>query len=84
MTSSSSWRGTRLEIDKQLLQNYLSDFKRSISNAKANFLEKKFTEYGEHASLIKIVDSFLEKKSGLRLPKHKSLTMLLEDSANSS
>jgi hypothetical protein len=73
------WRRTRLEIDKQLLQNYLSELKRGISNAKANFLEKKITESGEHASLIKIVDSFLEKKSGLVLPKHKSLPVLLED-----
>ena len=73
------WRRTRLEIDKQLLQKYLCDLKQGISTAKANFLENKITECGEHSSLIKIVDSFLEKKSGLPLPKHKSLPLLLED-----
>jgi hypothetical protein len=73
------WRRTRLEIDKQLLQKYLCDLKRSISNAKTNFLESKITECGEHSSLVKIVDSFLDKKSGLPLPKHKSLPLLLED-----
>ena len=57
----------------------MCDLKQGISTAKANFLENKITECGEHSSLIKIVDSFLEKKSGLPLPNDKSLPLLLED-----
>ena len=72
------WRRTRLEVDKQLLQSYLSDLKRAISKAKTKFLEQKITECGEHASLIRIVDSFLEKKSRSLLPKDESLPVLLE------
>ncbi len=49
-----------------------------LDREKAQFLNKEISEASSKKSLFKIVDSFLIKKPGLKLPRHSYLPELVE------
>ena len=73
------WRLRGLEFDKEELMISRDDLRRLIKEAKESFLNSKIAECSGKKSLFKIVDSFLLKKTGLKLPQHVSLANLLND-----
>ena len=73
------WRLRGLEFDKEELMISRDDLRRLIKEAKESFLNSKIAECSGKKSLFKIVDSFLLKKNGLKLPQHVSLANLLND-----
>jgi len=71
-------QGTALEIDRQLVRTIHKEKRKVLDREKAQFLNKEINEASSKKSLFKIVDSFLIKKPGLKLPRHSSLPELVE------
>jgi len=71
-------QGTALEIDRDLVRNINKEKRKVIDREKAQYLNKEISEASGKKSIFKIVDSFLIKKPGLKLPRHSSLPELVE------
>jgi hypothetical protein len=71
-------QGTALEIDRQLVRTIHKEKRKVLDREKAQFLNKEISEAPSKKSLFKIVDSFLIKKPGLKLPRHSSLPEMVE------
>ena len=68
------WRSRGLVIDKECLLSSRDHLKQLISAEKVWFLNSKIADCRGRKSLFKIVDTFLLKKPGHKLP-HTSLSM---------
>jgi hypothetical protein len=80
--SERRWRnrkkkGLALEIDREIVRNLLKEKRHLLKKEKSSFLNEKIAEAEGKKSLFNIVDSFLLKKPGLKLPRHDSLPDLV-------
>ena len=71
-------RGIPLEVDREIVRNVLKVKRLLLKKEKTSFLNEKIAEAEGKKSLFSIVDSFLLKKPGLKLPQHDSLSELVE------
>jgi hypothetical protein len=71
-------RGIALEVDREIVRNVLKVKRLLLKKEKTSFLNEKIAEAEGKKSLFSIVDSFLLKKPGLKLPQHDSLFKLVE------
>ena len=80
--SERRWRnrkkeGLALEIDREIVRNLLKEKRHLLKKEKSSFLNENIAEAEGKKSLFNIVDSFLLKKPGLKLPRHDSLPDLV-------
>ena len=71
-------KGVMLEVDREIVRNVLKVKRLLLKKEKTTFLNEKIAEAEGKKSLFNIVDSFLLKKPGLRLPPNDSLPELVE------
>jgi hypothetical protein len=72
------WRSRGLVIDKECLLSSRDHLKQLISAEKVRFLNSKIADCRGRKSLFKIVDTFLLKKPGHKLPHHVTLDELVK------
>lgn len=67
---------TALEIERQIIVSMNKEKRRLLNRAKKMYLDKEITEATGKKALFKIVDSFLIKKPGAKLPRQESISDL--------
>jgi hypothetical protein len=75
-------RGIALEVDREIVRNVLKVKRLLLKKEKMSFLNEKIAEAEGKKSPFSIVDSFLLKKPGLKLPQHDSLSEPVERFSN--
>jgi hypothetical protein len=67
-----------LELDREIVRNVLTVKRRLLKKEKTSFFNEKLADAEGKKLLFSIVDSFLLKKPGLKLPQHDSISGLVE------
>ena len=68
---------SQFQIDREIVRNLLKEKRHLLKKEKSSFLNENIAEAEGKKLLFNIVDSFLLKKPGLKLPRHDSLPDLV-------
>ncbi len=71
-------KGTSVESDRDQVRHCNKEKRRVLESVKVAHLNREINKALGKKSLFKVVDSFLIKKPGLKLPRHDSLQELVE------